>query len=288
MKQTATMAAIHQMTKIFWIFFWANGRFDKPGLYLAYGLDKDTEIYDLLYILPIPYRWLCGPELVEFPEVTDIFAKNQPQYRPLPCFRYPNDKEGKIVCCWQLSLRDRIIVMLRGKTWHQVLTFNGRLQPQLLMIDKPDMESCTGDKCVHDGSACCEIYKGYMCTLPAGHKGKHIACAGSARHSVFVWAMIIFCAIIAVGCQKPDTAQSQPAKTQSQAQESGPHPILADPNLERSKFDGLKISVQCGYLQGYLDGRQGKPYNDKDILFFCAKTQHKFYGIPDSEFEPKQ
>lgn len=79
------------------------------------------------------------PQLIEFPEQTLVIAKNQPQYRPLPAYQYPNDPEGKIVCCWKLSLRDRLKLLFTGKLWHTVMTFNKPLQPQLIVVDKPKM-----------------------------------------------------------------------------------------------------------------------------------------------------
>lgn len=79
------------------------------------------------------------PEIIEFPEQTVVIAKDQPPYRPLPAYRYANDPEGKIVCCWKLDFLARLKVLFTGKLWHQILTFNHPLQPQLMMIDKPEM-----------------------------------------------------------------------------------------------------------------------------------------------------
>ena len=77
--------------------------------------------------------------LIEFPEQTVVIAKDQPQYLPLPAYRWPNDPEGRIACCWQLTWRERFLVLIRGRLWHQVLTFNSALQPQLLTVEKPKM-----------------------------------------------------------------------------------------------------------------------------------------------------
>jgi hypothetical protein len=77
--------------------------------------------------------------LVEFPEQTIVIAKDQPQYRPMPAHQYAHDAPGRIVCCWQLTWRERLVVLFLGRIWHQVLTFNQALQPQLLMVDKPAM-----------------------------------------------------------------------------------------------------------------------------------------------------
>ena len=77
--------------------------------------------------------------IVEFPEQTVVYAKDQQQYLTLPAYQYRNDPKGRIACCWRLTWRERVKVLLTGKVWHQVLTFNSRLQPQLLSVDKPDM-----------------------------------------------------------------------------------------------------------------------------------------------------
>ena len=77
--------------------------------------------------------------LSNFPEQTVVIAKDQPEYKPLPSYRFSDDPQGRIVCCWKLSWTDRIKILLRGVLWHQVLTFNNPLQPQLLTPDKPDM-----------------------------------------------------------------------------------------------------------------------------------------------------
>lgn len=76
--------------------------------------------------------------LIEFPEQTVVIAKDQPQYRPLPAFRYPGDPEGRIACCWALSFGERLRLLWTGRLWHEVLTFNAPLQPQLLTVDKPE------------------------------------------------------------------------------------------------------------------------------------------------------
>lgn len=76
--------------------------------------------------------------LIEFPEQTVVIAKDQPEYLPLPAHRFANDPQGRIACCWRLSWRERVSVLLRGIVWHQVLTFDRPLQPQLLTVEKPD------------------------------------------------------------------------------------------------------------------------------------------------------
>lgn len=76
--------------------------------------------------------------LIEFPEQTIVIAKDQPEYLPMPAHRRANDPEGLVTCCWKLSWRERLAVLLRGTIWHQILTFNAALQPQLLLTEKPE------------------------------------------------------------------------------------------------------------------------------------------------------
>ena len=77
---------------------------------------------------------------IEFPEQTVIIAKDQPQYVPLYAHRFVDQPDkGRIACCWKLGWKDRLKLLMTGKLWHQILTFNQPLQPQLLSVDKPEM-----------------------------------------------------------------------------------------------------------------------------------------------------
>lgn len=78
--------------------------------------------------------------LIEFPEQTIVIAKDQPEYLPLPAHRF-SGSDGRIACCWHLTWLERLMVLFRGRIWHQVLTFNHPLQPQLLTIEKPDFSA---------------------------------------------------------------------------------------------------------------------------------------------------
>ena len=75
--------------------------------------------------------------LATFDEQTTVFAKNQPQYRQLPAHK---SADGKVTCCWTLTWRERLSILLTGKVWHQILTFNQPLQPQKLLVEKPHLE----------------------------------------------------------------------------------------------------------------------------------------------------
>ncbi len=75
-------------------------------------------------------------KLVEFPGQNVVFAKDQPEYHPLPALRLSN-AEAEIICCWKLTWRERLRVLLGGRIWHSILTFGHPLQPQLLHSEKP-------------------------------------------------------------------------------------------------------------------------------------------------------
>lgn len=77
-------------------------------------------------------------KLIEFPEQTIVIAKDQPEYHPLPCHQH-HDESDRITCCWQLSWKERVKLLLTGKIWHSILKFGSPLQPQLLETSKPAM-----------------------------------------------------------------------------------------------------------------------------------------------------
>ena len=58
-------------------------------------------------------------------EVT-TYAKDQPEYIPLPCYR---EEDGTITIRWKLSWKERWRIFWNGCLWQQVLTFNQPLQP---------------------------------------------------------------------------------------------------------------------------------------------------------------
>ena len=60
-----------------------------------------------------------------------IYAKNQPEYLPLPVYR---EKNGTVTSCWKLSFIERIKILFTGKLRVKVLTFNKPLQPIKLIV----------------------------------------------------------------------------------------------------------------------------------------------------------
>ena len=71
---------------------------------------------------------------IEFKNQNVVFAKDQPQYRPLPAYK---DPVGMVTTCWNLSFMERIKLLITGNLWVSLLTFNKPLQPILLDVDYP-------------------------------------------------------------------------------------------------------------------------------------------------------
>lgn len=69
-----------------------------------------------------------------FPGHNIVFAKDQPEYQPLPALRLP---DGSVTSCWALSWRERLKLLFTGRLWFTQLTFGALLQPQLPQTDRP-------------------------------------------------------------------------------------------------------------------------------------------------------
>lgn len=73
-------------------------------------------------------------EPVKFEGMNVVFAKDQPEYNPLPAHIA---EDGHVTSCWKLSLRERIHILLSSKIYISILTFNKPLQPQKLSLENP-------------------------------------------------------------------------------------------------------------------------------------------------------
>jgi hypothetical protein len=80
-----------------------------------------------------------SPVIKGFEEV--VFAKNQPQYLPLPAIRC---QDGTVITRWKLSIRERIKILLTGHFFLHQLTFNQPLQPQRPSVDIPKLKYVDG------------------------------------------------------------------------------------------------------------------------------------------------
>lgn len=75
---------------------------------------------------------------IEFPEHNVVFAKDQPEYKPLPAFR--NDSpQGEVISCWKLSFTERLRILFTGNLWVSLMTFNKPLTPSFFSTKKSDV-----------------------------------------------------------------------------------------------------------------------------------------------------
>ena len=74
---------------------------------------------------------------IEFKECNTVYAKDQPEYLPLPVYK---SDDGKVVSCWKMSFLERVKIFFTGKLYLMNLTFNHPLQPQKISLSMGDLE----------------------------------------------------------------------------------------------------------------------------------------------------
>jgi len=75
---------------------------------------------------------------IKFKEVNITYAENQSEYLPLPVFK--NDSpHGECISCWQLSFKERIIILFTGKLWVSLMSFNKPLTPSFFTTKKSEV-----------------------------------------------------------------------------------------------------------------------------------------------------
>jgi hypothetical protein len=67
-----------------------------------------------------------------------VYAKDQPEYLPLPALKFDTDR-GEVVCCWKMSLFERIRAFVTGRMWIIMITHNRPLQPHYMSTDRLDV-----------------------------------------------------------------------------------------------------------------------------------------------------
>jgi hypothetical protein len=78
-----------------------------------------------------------SPVIEGFEQHEVVFAKDQPQYKPLPSL--PIDDGECIVTRWQLSWKEVLRLLLTRSVYLKVKTFGHPLQPVMLSINPPEV-----------------------------------------------------------------------------------------------------------------------------------------------------
>ena len=81
---------------------------------------------------------------VEFKHQNIVFAKDQPEYMPLPALRI-DSPQGEVVSCWKMSFKERIKVLFFGRVWLSLMSFNKPLTPSYMSVNRKDVYSHPDD-----------------------------------------------------------------------------------------------------------------------------------------------
>lgn len=73
-----------------------------------------------------------------------VYAENQPEYMPLPALKFDDDV-GTVVSCWKMSFKDRIRILLTGKVWLMLCSFNKPLTPSYIAANRKEVFKTTDD-----------------------------------------------------------------------------------------------------------------------------------------------
>lgn len=83
-------------------------------------------------------------KIVKFKDHNTVYAKDQSQYRQLPTLKL-NTKNGEVISCWKMSLRERLKVLFTGKIWLCLLSFNKPLTPSIVSVNRKELYSRPDD-----------------------------------------------------------------------------------------------------------------------------------------------
>lgn len=80
---------------------------------------------------------------IKFKHQNVVFAENQDEYLNLPALKLDS---GEVISCWKMSFKDRFKVLLTGKVWISLLSFNKPLTPYLMSINRKEIYKHLDDK----------------------------------------------------------------------------------------------------------------------------------------------
>jgi len=82
---------------------------------------------------------------IKFKHQNVTFAKDQPEYEPLPALKL-DTPEGEVISCWGMSFKERIRVLFTGCIWVSLMSFNKPLTPSYVSTKRKDVYSHPDDK----------------------------------------------------------------------------------------------------------------------------------------------
>ena len=72
---------------------------------------------------------------VEFEGHNTVFAKDQPEYLPLPALALKEN--GEVITCWEFTDEEVVEIVRTKRIYWSQYTFGNPLQPQLPQVFKP-------------------------------------------------------------------------------------------------------------------------------------------------------
>lgn len=75
---------------------------------------------------------------LKFKEQNAVFAETQPQYVPLPAYKY-KEPAGRVVFCMGLNFWEKMTLVFTGKLWVSLMSFNKPLTPSYFSVKKSDV-----------------------------------------------------------------------------------------------------------------------------------------------------
>lgn len=70
---------------------------------------------------------------IDFEGSNCVYAKDQPEYIPLPVCKVPG-QEGEVISIWKPTFRERIKILFGGNIGLSMWTFNHPLQPIRIFV----------------------------------------------------------------------------------------------------------------------------------------------------------
>lgn len=84
-----------------------------------------------------------GP--IKFKHCNIEAGKGQEEYNVLPALKLDTDY-GEVISCWKMTFWERLKVLITGKIWMVLLTFNKPITPSKLVVNRKDAYLIETDK----------------------------------------------------------------------------------------------------------------------------------------------
>ena len=73
---------------------------------------------------------------IKFKDCNIVFAENQPEY--FPALKI-SSSQGYVITCWSLTFKEKLRLLIFGKIWLSLTTFNKPLTPMFISTKKEDI-----------------------------------------------------------------------------------------------------------------------------------------------------